>query len=119
MEQLSDRTIAKFSLVLFDFDKSDLTDDNRRILETIVLPVVQFNSTVKIFGYTDRIGDAEYNKKLAASRATTVKNALEAKVKDAKYEIYGLGESVQVFDNSTPIGRHLSRTVQIYVETPK
>lgn len=119
VEQLSDRTIAKFSLVLFDFDKSELTPENSRILETLVLPSVQFNSTVKIFGYTDRIGEEEYNKKLSASRALTVKNALEAKVKDAKYEVYGLGESVPVFDNNTPIGRHLSRTVQIYVETPK
>lgn len=119
VENLSDRTIAKFSLVLFDFDKSELTAENARILETLVLPSLQFNSTVKIFGYTDRIGDEEYNKKLSASRALTVKNALEAKVKDAKYETYGLGESVPVFDNTTPIGRHLSRTVQIYVETPK
>ncbi len=119
VEQLSDRTISKFSLVLFDFDKSDLTPENQRILETIVLPAVQYNSTVKIFGYTDRIGDAEYNRKLSTNRATTIKNAISAKVKDAKYEIYGLGKSVPIFDNSLPIGRQLSRTVQIYVETPK
>lgn len=119
VEQLSDRSIAKFSLVLFDFDKSEITPENRRILETLVLPSVQYNSTVKIFGYTDRIGDAEYNLKLSTNRAAAVKSAIEAKVKDAKFEIYGLGKSVPIFDNSSPIGRHLSRTVQIYVETPK
>ncbi|MCC6846802.1 MAG: OmpA family protein [Bacteroidetes bacterium] len=119
VEQLTDRSIAKFSLVLFDFDKSEITPENRRILETLVLPSVQYNSTVKIFGYTDRIGDAEYNLKLSTNRAAAVKSAIEAKVKDAKFEIYGLGKSVPVFDNASPIGRHLSRTVQIYVETPK
>lgn len=118
-EQLADRTISKFSLVLFDFNKSEITPDNQKIIETAVLPSIQYNSTVKIYGYTDRIGDDTYNKKLSKDRAESVRKALESIVKEAKYETYGNGESVPIFDNSQPIGRHLSRTVQIYVETPR
>jgi outer membrane protein OmpA-like peptidoglycan-associated protein len=118
-EQLADRTISKFSLVLFDFNKSEITPDNQKIIETAVLPSIQYNSTVKIYGYTDRIGDDNYNKKLSKERAESVRKALESIIKEAKYETYGNGESVPIFDNSQPIGRHLSRTVQIYVETPR
>lgn len=119
IEQLADRTISKFSLVLFDFNKSELTPDNQKIVETSVLPAIQYNSIVKIYGYTDRIGDDAYNKKLSKERAESVRRALESKIKDAKYETYGNGESVPIFDNNSPIGRQLSRTVQIYVETPR
>ncbi len=119
IEQLADRTISKFSLVLFDFNKSELTPDNQKIVETQILPAIQYNSVVKIYGYTDRIGDDTYNKKLSKERAEAVRKALEGKIKDAKYETYGNGESVPIFDNNTPIGRQLSRTVQIYVETPR
>lgn len=119
IEQLADRTISKFSLVLFDFNKSELTPDNQKIVETAILPSIQYNSVVKIYGYTDRIGDDAYNKKLSKERAEAVRRALEDKIKDAKYETYGNGEGVPIFDNNTPIGRQLSRTVQIYVETPR
>ncbi|MBK9248735.1 MAG: OmpA family protein [Ignavibacteria bacterium] len=118
-EQLADRTISKFSLVLFDFNKSEITPDNDKIIETAVIPSIQYNSTVKIYGYTDRIGDDAYNKKLSKERAESVRKALESKIKEAKYETYGNGEGVPIFDNNLPIGRHLSRTVQIYVETPR
>ena len=119
IEQLADRTISKFSLVLFDFNKSELTPDNQKIVETAILPAIQYNSVVKIYGYTDRIGDDAYNKKLSKERAEAVRKALEGKIKDAKYETYGNGETVPIFDNNTPVGRQLSRTVQIYVETPR
>jgi outer membrane protein OmpA-like peptidoglycan-associated protein len=65
------------------------------------------------------LGDADYNKKLALQRATNVRDFMQAKVKDAKYDVFGVGESVQIFDNKTTTGRQLSRTVQVYVITPK
>jgi hypothetical protein len=35
------------------------------------------------------------------------------------YEAFGRGEDVPIFDNDIATGRLLSRTVQIYVETPR
>ena len=118
-EELPDKTISKYSLILFDFDKADVSDNDKAIIEKYIVPDIKFNSTIKIYGYTDRIGNEDYNKKLSEQRANAVKDILSAKVKEAKYEIYGVGENQVIFDNNSPIGRQLSRTVQIYVITPK
>lgn len=118
-ENLPDRTVDKYSLILFDFDKATLNEDNARILEQMVLPSIKSNSRVSIIGYTDRIGNDEYNRKLSKERAETVKTFLSSKAKDAKYTSSGVGESSQIFSNDLPIGRQLSRTVQVIVETPR
>lgn len=118
-EELPDKTIAKFSLILFDFDDDKISQKDLDIINKDILPLIKFNSTVKIFGYTDRIGDEKYNKGLAQRRALTVRKYLESKVKSAKYESYGAGESPTLFDNDLPVGRQLSRTVQIHIISPK
>ena len=83
------------------------------------MPEIKFNSTVKIFGYTDRIGDKNYNKSLAERRAKEVKKFLLSKgVKDNQTELIPIGEDILIFDNNSPIGRHLSRTVQVLIITP-
>lgn len=117
-EDRPDRVIYKYSLTLFDFDSPEVSEFDKRILDQHVIPNIKSNSTVQIYGYTDRIGEANYNKRLAQNRADNVRKYLESKVK-AKFETYGVGESEVIFDNNSPIGRHLSRTVQIYVSTPK
>lgn len=120
-EQLADKTISKFSLVLFDFDKSDISNRDMDIINNQIIPAIKFNSTVKIYGYTDIIGDEEYNRKLALRRAESVKNVLsqDPRFKSVKFEVYGVGENDKMFDNTSPVGRHLSRTVQVYVITPR
>lgn len=118
VEQLPDRTVEKFSLILFDFDKSDITGENSRILDKVVVPAIKFNSVVKIYGYTDRTGEPDYNKKLSMQRSAAVRSYLEGKVKAARYETAGVGEDLLLFENDQPTGRQLSRTVQIFIETP-
>lgn len=118
-ERLPDKTIDKYSLILFDFNKSGLTDENARILEQMVLPSIRSNSKVTIVGYTDRIGNDAYNQRLSVERASTVKAFLSARAGDASYAAYGVGESTEIFKNSLPVGRQLSRTVQVVVETPR
>lgn len=117
-ERLPDRKVQKFSLVLFDFDRADLTPQNQRVLDKYVLPAIQFNSVVRVYGYTDRIGDTEYNKNLAQRRAETVVRYLQSKTKAKSFVPIGVGEDVLLYDNDRAIGRQLSRTVQIVVETP-
>ncbi len=118
VEQLPDRMVEKFSLILFDFDKSEITSDNSRILDKVVLPAIKFNSIVKVYGYTDRTGEPDYNKKLSMQRADAVRSYLEGKVKAARYETAGVGEDLLLFENDMPAGRQLSRTVQVFIETP-
>ncbi len=118
-EKLADRTVDKFSLILFDFDKDVITPDNQRILDQKVIPAIKYNSTVKIYGHTDRIGDDKYNRELSLRRARATMAALQAKMKDVKYEVYGYGELNAPYDNDPALGRQLNRTVQIVVETPR
>lgn len=118
-EELADKTVAKYSLMLFDFDKAEVSAADMAIIEKHILPAIKFNSTVEIYGYTDRIGDDNYNKQLAEKRAEAVRKILEAKVPSAKYNVQGVGESVSIFDNESPVGRHLSRTVQVLISTPR
>jgi outer membrane protein OmpA-like peptidoglycan-associated protein/opacity protein-like surface antigen len=118
-EELPDKTVSKYSLVLFDFDKADVSQADMEIIDKYIIPAIKFNSTVDVYGYTDRIGDDNYNKQLAEKRAQAVKKVLESKIKDAKYQVHGVGESVSIFDNESPIGRQLSRTVQVYISTPR
>lgn len=118
-QDLPDKIISKYSLVLFDFDKAEVSAADMEIIDKYILPSIKFNSTVQVYGYTDRIGDEDYNRKLAERRAIAVSNIIKQKKKDVKIETFGVGEKVLIFDNDTPVGRHLSRTVQVIVTTPK
>ena len=118
-EEKPDKTVSKFSLVVFDFDSPEISDHDKEIIDNNILPAIEYNSTVQIYGYSDRIGQEDYNKKLALNRARNVEKYISSKAKDAKYEVYGIGESIQPYDNDLTIGRQLSRTVQIYIITPK
>lgn len=119
VEERPDQTISKFSLVVFPFDSPEISDIDKSILERNVISAIEPNSKVQIYGYTDRIGNEGYNKKLAMQRAENVMKLLKSKMPDVKYEVFGVGEEVEIFDNNIPTGRQLSRTVQIYVITPK
>ena len=119
VEQSKDMTVTKFSLILFDFDKSEISSENAEILKKKVGPVIKGNSTVRIFGYTDRIGAPLYNRNLASNRANAVRTILESISPDNRYEVFGRGEDVEIFTNENATGRVLSRTVQIFVETPR
>lgn len=113
----ADSTISKFSLVVFDFDSPEISPADQKILLDNVLPAISHKSTVKIYGYSDRIGQEAYNQKLALERAENARKILQDKAPNARYEVYGVGENIEIFDNNSPIGRQLSRTVQIYVVT--
>lgn len=117
-EKRANKTITKFSLVVFDFDSPEVSEHDKNILTKYVMPEIKMNSTVQIYGYTDNIGSESYNKKLALQRAENVMNYLKSKRSDVNYEVYGVGENVEIFDNKLPTGRQLSRTVQVYVITP-
>lgn len=118
-EERPDKIISKYSLIVFDFDSPEISQFDKDIIDKNITPAIKNNSIVQIYGYSDRIGDEKYNQKLAMQRAIKVKEYLNEKNKSAKYETFGLGENIRIYDNDLTIGRQLSRTVQIYVITPK
>lgn len=112
-ERIADKEIDRYNLILFDFDQTALSPSNQRIA-TIVKQRLNPNSTITVTGYTDRIGDAEYNRKLSESRALSTLTSLGITTATTR----GVGEEELLYDNSLPEGRFYSRTVSIYVETP-
>ena len=114
-----DYVINKYSLVLFDFDSPHLTEQNKQVIDKFIIPNVKFGSNVDIYGYSDRIGNAEYNRRLSLQRAEAVRDYIRSKNRNVSIKTNGLGNDTEIFDNDIPVGRQLSRTVQILVVTPK
>lgn len=111
VNRVKDKIIDRYSLILFDFDKSDITGMNAYLTD-FIRKQAGANATVTITGYTDRIGDAEHNRRLSAERAKSAAKQLNTT------NFSGRGEDVLLYDNALPEGRFYSRTVEIVVEKP-
>lgn len=111
-EKIKDKEVQKFSLILFDFNKANISSLNKKIVE-IIKERIAPNSVVTITGHTDRIGDEEVNSNLSDRRAKSVDKALGHANSDAK----GIGERNLLYDNNLPEGRFYCRTVNVLVET--
>lgn len=110
----ADRTRDRYSLILFGFDKSDLSTANQSIVNDIKGRITPL-STVRVVGYSDRTGAEDYNQRLSEQRARSVARALGQPESAAS----GVGERLPLYDNDTPEGRFYSRTVDVLVETPR
>lgn len=118
------RTMSKFerrrlSLVVFDFDRAELSATNRALVQHFVADAITPRSRIRITGTTDRLGEAAYNVQLSQARADEARRTIEAIVPSAQIEeARGIGASRLLFDNTLPEGRSYCRTVTIVVETP-
>jgi OOP family OmpA-OmpF porin len=66
-------------LVLFDFDKSNINDAAKAVVNQVVADFAANKSTaISVTGHTDRAGSATYNEKLSERRADAVREALIA-----------------------------------------
>jgi outer membrane protein OmpA-like peptidoglycan-associated protein len=112
-DKISDVRIDKYSLILFDFDKYELSKKNSEILD-IVKDNITNNSSLEISGYSDKIGESDYNKTLSKKRTESV----SAQFPNNKKELFPYGESIIIYNNNLPEGRFYSRTVTIKAITP-
>jgi OOP family OmpA-OmpF porin len=65
-------------LVLFNWDRSNLTSDATAILDRVVQRVRSTDENVQLVGHTDSSGSNAYNMKLSQTRAETVRRYLIA-----------------------------------------
>ncbi len=112
-----DKHIDRYSLILFDFDKYQINEANRRIID-FIKSRLHDNSTVIVEGFTDYLGDENYNLQLSVNRAKAAAEALKSGSRDIPVTYEGFGESKPLYDNSLPEGRFFNRTVNVIVETP-
>ena len=102
---------------LFDFDKSVLKPEGRRILDELVEKVQGINLEVMVaIGHTDSIGTEAYNQRLSERRANAVKAYLVSKgIENDRVVTEGKGELQPVASNKTKAGRAQNRRVEIEV----
>ena len=104
--------------VLFALDKSDLTQNTFRLLDSLCgrLFGKQIDSLV-IEGHTDSTGTIAHNQKLSLDRALSVANYIRSKLLSRALLITsrGLASERPVADNRTADGRQLNRRVEIFI----
>lgn len=112
-DKVQDKEIERFQLMLFDFDKADINEQQQRILDSVQADTDD-GTKITIIGSTDIYGDEQRNKQLSLDRARVVAGFLKQK---NNVEIRGEGMK-ELYDNALPEGRFYCRTVRIVLEKP-
>ncbi len=110
VEKVSVRAVARF-----DFDRTRIRPEDR---DAILAEVGKMKDvtwqTVTATGYTDAIGSLDYNQRLSAKRANTVKSYLVGKgLMPAMIRTEGKAESAPVANNDSEAGRAQNRRAEI------
>ena len=120
-----DQEVTRFSII-YEFNESKAIMLYEKYLTDVVIPRIPAGGMVIIQGYTDIIGEADYNQTLSLARANDVRNILvtglsKAGRSDVKFEVYGFGEdqNSSPFDNDFPEKRFYNRTVIIDIMPKK
>lgn len=101
--------------VTFATNKSNIKPNFRPVLNSVVIVLQKFNNNyVRIAGYTDSTGSADYNLALSKRRAASVRNYLQAQgIAPSRLVNIGYGEKNPVANNQTVKGRTANRRVEI------
>ena len=104
---------------LFEFGKSDLKPEGKeKIREYREMAKDELSNAYKVIitGYTDNVGEPDFNSTLSLQRAEAVRDSLISLGADAsKFEVKGAGEGNPIADNSSEAGRAQNRRVEVAV----
>jgi outer membrane protein OmpA-like peptidoglycan-associated protein len=103
------------SIFRFDFDKADLNQHNRELLSRIAgILLISKGYGLSVFGYTDDVGTAEYNRQLSLRRANAVKDYLvQAGIDPAIVNVKGYGKTSPLVEGKDTEDRSRNRRVEI------
>lgn len=109
--------------VYFDTGKYALTPQAKaELCQTASMANGTENALMLVVGYTDSVGDEEYNQTLSEKRAASVINYLQQQCRWAPYRMLtptGMAESDPAADNSTPEGKAQNRRVAVNILVSK
>lgn len=107
--------------VVFDEGKNTIRPDAEQNLKQIAASIGKRykEASVRVYGYTDSIGSAGYNKELAEQRAEAVQNWLvkNGSITQDKISLEPVGEARPVATNETEAGRKQNRRVEIVAKS--
>ncbi len=111
----------KYALILFDYDSAAIKSRNKIIVDRIVARLKAVpEAEMDIVGHTDNIGKEDYNLNLSERRAEAVRAQFAqeqgAESAPSNMTVSGDGPRSPLYDNETPEGRALNRTVTIDLE---
>ena len=109
--------------VYFDTGKAVLSDkDEGELCAAAEQAKAMDNALLLVVGYTDAVGDEDYNQRLSERRTGRVVNYLQQHCGWAPYRMLtptGMSESDPAADNSTPEGRAQNRRVAVNIMVSK
>lgn len=100
----------KFILCYFDFNSSKIKNFDNRALEYIRSEAAN-GKEVLIYGYTDDLGEEEYNNKLAQRRAESARDLI-----GKQYKTKIIIDDSYPFANQLPYGRIKNRVVLVRIQ---
>lgn len=116
---VSNFEVSRLSLIVFDYDRSDISDQNKEMMRKVVTASTREGSTAKIIGTTDKLGELEHNMELSQERANSVENFVRSIAPSLTIqEVKGVGPEMLPYDNTLPEGRFYCRTVSLQITTP-
>ena len=121
IENIDNYDQVKTATVLFGFNHSELTSDDKQQLDGLAQTFSSLKHyAVEVEGFTDKTGSAQYNLELSRRRADAVVRYLteNGQVPLVKIHMLGLGEDEPVSGNNTKAGRKQNRRVEVRVMAP-
>ena len=94
LEKLKINYAWKLGNIYYEFNKSDLSDEAKPILDSLISVLRSYPITVEISSHTDSRGTTEYNQKLSQRRSESVVNYIvEHGIDSTRLIAKGFGES--------------------------
>jgi outer membrane protein OmpA-like peptidoglycan-associated protein/Mg-chelatase subunit ChlD len=118
-QKMSYKVLEKYALILFDFNRVNIKERNKVVLDQIVERIKEIPDVrVRIIGHTDTIGKEEYNIALSTRRAKAAYEQIRASgvAPSERITFEGAGPYKALYDNSLPEGRAFNRTVTVDLE---
>ena len=120
VKRVADGIVVTFdekSGVTFAFNKADLTDEAKTLLNKMVSVLKEYPDTnVIVAGHTDSKGKAAYNMGLSERRAKAVTNFFTSNGLNAsRFTTKWFGATQPAYDNATEEGRAKNRRVNIAI----
>ncbi len=100
------------AIIRFDYNSSKLSDDNKELVRQLI-NILSRGAKIRILGSADLLGSEAANRILEEERAKNTQEFIRSINKDISIET---GVNTQKFDDSSPIGRFLNRSIILTVE---